>query len=89
MTVQEFKEQTRPAYQGGSMIRKYTNGYEAHLIDRHPHGKYYRDVNNSSGIVAFQEEEIMLLNLSGVVVMFLRDRCELAEIEKSMNLQSE
>ena len=71
------------------MIRKYTNGYEAHLIDRHPHGKFYRKPNNSSGIEALPGENIMLLQNCGVVVTFLKDRVALAEIEKSMKLISE
>ena len=87
MDIKEFKHQTRPSYQGGSLIRKYTNGYEAHFIDRHPHGKFYRTVN--SGINAFPDEEIMLLQTSGIVVMFLKDITALKEIEKSMNLVSE
>lgn len=89
MDIKEFKHQTRPSYQGGSLIRKYTNGYEAHFIDRHPHGKFYRTVNNGSGINAFPDEEIMLLQTCGIVVMFLKDRTALKEIEKSMNLVSE
>ena len=71
------------------MIRKYTNGYEAHLIDKHPHCKFYRTPHNSSGIEALPHEKIMLLQTIGVVVMFLKDRAALAEIEKSMGLISE
>lgn len=69
------------------MIRKYTNGYEAHFIDRHPHGAFYRDPKND--LTAFPDEEIMLLDSSGVVVVFLKDKVALSEIEKSMRLQSE
>ena len=88
MTIEEFKEKTKPTYQGGSLIKKYTNGYEAHLIDKHPHGEFYRDINNSCGVVAYPEEKIMLLQSAGCVVVFLKDRSELGEIEKSMKLQS-
>lgn len=86
MDVEEFKRLTRPANEGGSMIRKYTNGYEAHFIDRHPHGAFYRDPKND--LAAYTDEKIMLLNPLGVVVVFLKDKVALSEIEKSMKLQS-
>lgn len=87
MDFKEFKRLTRPSYQGGSMIRKYTNGYEAHFIDKYPHGAFYRDPQNV--LSAFPDEDIMLINSSGVVVVFLKDEVALSEIEKSMRLQSE
>lgn len=68
------------------MIRKYSNGYEAHWIDMHPHGKTYRDVHNCLGYIAFPCEEIMLLNNSGVVVIFLESLTDLERIEKELRL---
>ena len=87
MDIKEFKRLTRPSYQGGSLIRKYTNGYEAHFIDRHPHGAFFRDPQNV--LSALPDEDIMLINSSGIVVMFLKKMGDLSEIEKSMRLQSE
>lgn len=87
MDIKEFKRLTRPSSQGGSLIRKYTNGYEAHFIDRYPHGAFFRDPQNV--LSAFPDEDIMLINSSGVVVLFLKNMGDLSEIEKSMRLQSE
>lgn len=70
-----------------SLIRKYNNGYEAHWIDIHPHGEIYRDVHNNLGYVAFPDEQIMLLNNSGVVVVFLNSLSDLDRIEKELHLQ--
>lgn len=71
-----------------SLIRKYTNGYEAHWIDDHSHGKTYRDVHNELGYVALPNEQIMLLNRSGVVVAFLESFSDLDKIEKELKLQN-
>lgn len=70
-----------------SIIRRYENGYEAHLIDVHPHGKIYRDQHNPSDIVAFPEESIMLLTKYWTVVMFLNTIEDLNRIETEMNLR--
>lgn len=70
-----------------SLIRKYTNGYEAHWIDGHPHGKTYRDVHNGLGYVAYPNEQIMLLNSSWVVVVFLESLSDLDKMEKELKLQ--
>lgn len=70
-----------------SLIRKYTNGYEAHWIDGHPHGKTYRDVHNGLGYVALPDEQIMLLNGSGVVVVFLESLSDLDRMEEELRLQ--
>ena len=70
-----------------SLIRKYTNGYEAHWIDSHPHGKKYRYVHNGLGYVAFPDEQIMLLNGSGVVVIFLKSLSDLDKMQKVLKLQ--
>ena len=70
-----------------SLIRKYTNGYEAHWIDGHPHGKTSRDVHNGLGYVALPNEQIMLLNGSGVVVVFLERLSDLDKMEKELKLQ--
>jgi len=79
--IQKFREQER-----ASMIRGYANGYTAHWIDMHPHGKVYRDVNNGLGYVAFPEEQIVLLHRDGPVVMFLETTGDLDRIEKEMRL---
>lgn len=71
-----------------SLIRKYANGYEAHWIDSHPHGKTYRDVHNGIGYVALPDEQIMLLNGSGVVVVFLESFSDLDKMEKVLKLQN-
>ena len=65
----------------------YANGYEAHWIDSHPHGKMYRDVHNGLGYVAFPDERIMLLNSSGIVVVFLESLSELDRMEEELHLQ--
>ena len=70
-----------------SLIRKYTNGYEAHWIDDHLHGKTYRDVHNGLGYVALPDEQIMLLNGSGVVVVFLESLSDLDRMEEELRLQ--
>lgn len=70
-----------------SLIRKYANGYEAHWIDSHPHGKKYRYVHNRLGYVAFPDEQIMLLNRSGVVVVFLKSLSDLDKMQKVLKLQ--
>ena len=70
-----------------SLLRRYENGYEAHIIDNHPHGKIYRDVHNPLDIVAFPEESVMLLTKDGVVVMFLNTISDMNEIEQKMNLK--
>lgn len=85
MDIKEFKEKTKP-YPDGSLIRKYTNGYQAHYIDMHPHGKTYRKRDNETYSWAFPEEKIMLLTRDGVVVVFLEELSNLEEIEKSMHL---
>ena len=71
-----------------SLISKYTNGYEAHWIDGHPHGKTYRDIHNGLGYVALPNEQIMLLNGSGVVVVFLESLSGLDRMEKELKLQN-
>lgn len=71
-----------------SLIRKYANGYEAHWIDSHPHGKTYRNVHNGLGYVALPNEQIMLLNCSGVVVVFIESLSDLDKMEKELKLQT-
>jgi len=68
-------------------FRKYENGYEAHAIDKHPHGKTYRDPHNPSGIVALPQESIMLLTSTWSVVMFLNTIEDLNRIECEMKLR--
>lgn len=80
--IQKFREQER-----ASMIRGYANGYTAHWIDMHPHGKTYRTLDNASGLVALPDEQIMLLHRDGPVVMFLETTGDLDRIEKEMHLQ--
>lgn len=70
-----------------SLIRRYSNGYEAHWIDSHPHGEIYRDVHNRLGIVAIPNEQIMLLNSSGVVVVFLESITDLDRVQEELHLQ--
>ena len=70
-----------------SLIRKYTNGYEAHWIDSHPHGKKYRCVHNGLGYAALPDEQIMLLNSFGVVVVFLKNLSDLDKMQKVLKLQ--
>lgn len=70
-----------------SLIRKYENGYEAHLIDKHPHGKTYRDPHNPTDIVAFPEESIMLLTMDWTVVLFLNTIEDLNRTECELNLK--
>lgn len=79
--IKMFKLQER-----ASMIRGYSNGYTAHYIDMHPHGKVYRDIHNGSGIVAFPEEQIVLLQQYGSIVMFLKSIDDLDRIEQEMHL---
>ena len=69
-----------------SLIRKYTNGYEAHWIDDHLHGKTYRDAHNGLGYVALHNEKIMLLNGFGVVVVFLEILSDLDRMEEELRL---
>lgn len=80
--IQKFREQER-----ASMIRGYANGYTAHWIDMHPHGKTYRTLDNASGLVALPDEQIMLLHRDGPIVMFLETTGDLDRIEKEMHLQ--
>lgn len=80
--VQRMKEMAKQ-----SLLRRYENGYEAHDIDKHPHGKIFRDPHNPSGIVALPERSIMLLNTCGVVVVFLNNIEDLNRIECAMNLR--
>lgn len=82
MEKEEFYQKVRE-----SLIAKYTNGYEAHFIDKHPHGEFYRNRDNDSGVYCFPEETIMLLNRDGVVVVFLENESNLEEIEKGMKLE--
>ncbi len=70
-----------------SLIRRYENGYEAHLIDKHPHGKTYRDPHNPTDIVAFPEESIMLLTMDWTVVLFLNTIEDLNRTECELNLK--
>lgn len=70
-----------------SLLRKYENGYEAHLIDKHPHGKTYRDPHNPTDIVAFPEESIMLLTMDWTVVLFLNTIEDLNRTECELNLK--
>lgn len=79
--IQKFREQER-----ASMIRGYANGYTAHWIDMHPHGKTYRTLDNASGLVALPDEQIMLLHRDGPIVMFLETLNDLDRIEKEMRL---
>jgi len=69
-----------------SLIRRYENDYEAHVIDKHPHGKMYRDPHNPSDIVAYPEESIMLLHL-GTVVVFLNNISDLNRTENELKLK--
>lgn len=70
-----------------SRIKTYTNGYEAHWIDEHPHGSMYRKLDNPSGLLAFPEEKIMVVIAStNTVVVFLERLSNLDEFEKSMHL---
>lgn len=80
--IQEFKKQAER-----SLIRRYSNGFEAHWIDKHPHGRFYRLVGDESTVTAFLEETIMLLNTSGVVVMFMEKMEDLDRIEREMRLE--
>jgi len=80
--IAQMKEMAR-----ASLLRSYENGYEAHLIDKHPHGSIYRTYNNQSGLYAFPEESIMLLNRYWSVVMFLETTEDLDRIEAQMNLK--
>lgn len=70
-----------------SLIRKYENGYEAHWIDKHPHGAFYRDVNDPSCLTAFPKESVMLLTENWTVVMFLKGLSDLERIENEMKLK--
>ena len=79
--IKMFKEQER-----ASMIRGYANGYTAHWIDMHPHGKTYRTLDNASGLVALPDEQIMLLHRDGTIVMLLKTLDDLDRIEKEMRL---
>ena len=79
--IEKFKKKER-----GSMIRGYANGYTAHWIDMHPHGKLFRDVNNGLDYVAFPDEQIVLLHRGGPVVMFLKTTGDLDRIEQEMHL---
>ena len=69
-----------------SLIRKYTNGYEAHYIDKHPRGETYRDPSQPLGYGAYSEEKIMLLNSCWCVVVFLETMEDLERIEGEMKL---
>ena len=80
--VQRMKEMAKQ-----SLLRRYENGYEAHVIDKHPHGKTYRDPHNPSDIVALPQESIMLLTSTWSVVMFLDTIEDLNRIECEMNLR--
>lgn len=80
--IQKFKDQER-----ASMICGYANGYTAHWIDMHPHGKAYRDVNNGMSAVAFPNEQIVLLHRCGTIVLFLETLDDLDRIEQEMHLE--
>ena len=75
------------------MIRGYANGYTAHWIDMHPNREVYRgirngyrSISNDYDIVAFPDEQIVLLHPHGVVVIFLVSLDDLDRIEQKMHL---
>lgn len=70
-----------------SCIYRFDNGYEAHYIDLHPHCDIYRNPHNGLGYCAFKDEEIMLINSSGCVVLFLKNKGELHETINKMHLK--
>lgn len=66
-----------------SLICNYTNGYQAHFIDKHPNKDWFRDVNND--LSAYPDETIVILH-DGVVVCFCIDTHGLKEVEDEMKL---
>lgn len=69
-----------------SLIKKYTNGYEAHWIDKHFNRNVFRDVNYY--LHAFPEEQIVVL-MNGIVVVYLKELKDLEELEKSLKLEEQ
>ena len=67
-------------------IREYTNGWMVYDIDSHPHGKVYRDPHNELGFECCPDEHLMLVQSSGVVVLFLKNISDLNGVEKRMGL---
>lgn len=70
-----------------SLIHKYSNGYQAHFIDKHPNKDFFRRKGPVFGDydIAFDDETIVVLK-DGVVCMFLHNEDELCELEVKMNL---
>ena len=66
-----------------SLLHKYTNGYQAHLIDEHPNKDFFRSVD--SDLSAFPDETIVILK-DGVVVCFCVGIPGLEEVEREMQL---
>ncbi len=67
-----------------SLIKKYTNGYEAHWIDRHPKRFIFRDVDFY--LTALPDEKIVILK-DGVIVMYLPELPDLNKLEKELALE--
>ena len=70
-----------------SLIKKYTNGYEAHWIDKHFNRKVFRDLRYY--LNAFPEEKIVVLMDTGIVVTYLEELKDLEELEKSLKLEEQ
>ena len=69
-----------------SLVFKYTNGYQAHYIDKHPNKDSFRDVD--SDLSAYPEETIVILK-DGALVCYCIDIPGLEEVEKEMKLTRE
>ena len=69
-----------------SLICKYTNGYQAHYIDKHPNKDSFRSVDYDP--FAYPEETIVILK-DGAVVCFCIDISGLEDVEQEMKLIKE
>lgn len=68
-----------------AMIKKYTNGYEAWYIDKHPHGRIFRSEDYCPK--ADKDESIVLLTEYWSVVVYLKNLIELEEMEAKLKLK--
>ena len=69
-----------------SLICKYTNGYQAHYIDKLPNKDSFRSVDSDPS--AYPEETIVILK-DGAVACFCIDIPGLEDVEQEMKLIKE
>ena len=68
-----------------AMIKKYSNGYEAWYIDKHPHGRIFRSEDYCPK--ADKDETIVLLTEYWSVVVYIKNLIGLEEMEAKLKLK--